>query len=267
MKQVHGFLGRLLTGTAVVDVAVGPEAFEEALFPLVAAGGGGLQWVAGLGVSLGLLVVLDVVLAMVLRMGRSRWYVLHAVMNLLLTHFAWTDLAQTFGQPTAALTSRRICSVMPVCIHLALHLYHLLAYLPWNRTLDLFAHAVCLLLFPPLLFSQSASPLINSAFVFLAGAPLGLDYVLAALVRTRALSPPAHDRANRSFILWVRAPALLYHVSFGYIQASFLDATLAPLSAFQWAAVLAMVLGSLPVLALILFHQPPIDPDAHLLFF
>ena len=256
----------VLNGRTLQDYDVEPIIDEP--FPLWQTGGGVEGWLPGL--FLGVMFVFTMDLLGMLIFGaqrRSRWFLVRSLTNAATLYFAQPDLLLTFADPTSALTSRKICSVMPVCLTCASHLYHFLAYLPAVTVADLFHHLITLLLFYPLLFLHYGSPLINSAHVFLLGCPGGVDYLLAALVKLQLLSPAFQSRCNRLLNHWVRIPGMLYHSAFGYIQACFLSATMIQFSTLQWISTFILAVGSIPTIGTLFFTQQLVSPHDDYIFF
>ena len=137
--------------------------------------------------------------------GAARWYILHALANLLVGLTALPDVLTTLAMPTHCFVGS--FSLVPAIVVPGTHLYHLLAFqcstADWVHHL-LFAGVIC-----PLGLFFEPGPVQNTVGFFICGVPGGLDYAMLALVKLRRMSPLTEKVWNARINVWLRSPGLL----------------------------------------------------------
>jgi hypothetical protein len=202
------------------------------------AGGGWKAWTRASLESLAFIVLLSLAIRYVFRVrAECRWFTLHACVNFAITLTAFPDLYLMAANPTLMLTDLTICSLYPLALNQMLHLYHTALYFNELRYMDYLHHGVMTFVAVPLIFLQTATPLINASHVFVTGLPGGCSYAMLALVKCGRMSRGAEKRWSARLNLWMRAPGLVVICAYGHIQSSFLNATLAPVPLWQRIAL------------------------------
>ena len=170
--------------------------------------------------SLGPLIFIDFTLcAWMCRDAGARWFLLHAIGNMVVAALCLPDFSYVAANPPAAIAvsyCRTLpagglgCSDWPTSILIAMHVYHMLAFKLSPD--DLFHH----LLFVPVIggihfvYPWGASG--NVLAFFISGLPGGIDYFLLAAVKAGRLSSFTEKRINCSINTWLRSPGILSFV-------------------------------------------------------
>ena len=170
--------------------------------------------VAALLLSLIYLVVVDfTVCAAVCTDAAGRWFLLHAIGNLVVAALSLPDLFNWWANPGGALSIGYCtelpfpgCSDWPTVLIVAMHIYHMLAFRLSGD--DLFHH----LLFVPLIggvnFAYAWGVAGNILSFFISGLPGGVDYLMLAAVKSGRLSSYTEKRVNCSINTWIRGPGI-----------------------------------------------------------
>jgi len=166
-------------------------------------------------VSLLPLIVVDyTVCAALCNDAGARWFLLHALGNMVVAAMCVPDFGHTLHNPPAAMSVAYCetlpfpaCSNWPVCIIIAMHVYHMLSYK--LSADDMFHH----LLFVPVIggmnFCYPGGALYNVLAFFISGLPGGISYLMLAAVKAGKLSSFTEKRINCSINTWVRGPGIV----------------------------------------------------------
>jgi hypothetical protein len=197
-------------GRAFLDIAT----FERQPYAATDVGGA----LIAIALSLAVLAVLDFVLLRPLCPNDgARWFLLHAVGNVLVCVFAVPDFYFSFHRPMHALDTGYCdelsakgffapCSDWPVAIIAALHSYHALAFALSSE--DLFHHLTFVPAIAGLGLATAWGCVRNILAFFISGLPGGVDYFLLAAVKSGHMSPMTEKRLNCSINTWLRAPGI-----------------------------------------------------------
>lgn len=139
------------------------------------------------------------------RCGKARWYLLHALANLVITLFAIPDLITTLQAPRYCFTGPY--SLVPVYLIAAVHLYHMLAFK--CNTGDYVHHLLFGGIICPMGIFFVTGPVQNTVAFFICGLPGGLDYFMLALVKLGRMNRFAEKKLNSRINVWMRSPGLL----------------------------------------------------------
>ena len=165
------------------------------------------------------------------------WYILHALVNLLVCIAGFGDVKNILINPGyQSLTS----TVFAKDIVLAAHIYHILSFKV--TIVDWIHHIVmCSILTASYVFTTTVS-ITNYLLFFLSGLPGGIDYVLLSLVKAGKMDKLTEKKINSKLNIWIRAPGILvgayiffYQYFHGIIDVSRL-AVIASILAFYWNA-------------------------------
>lgn len=160
------------------------------------------------------LIVVDyTVCAAFCRDAGARWFLLHAIGNIVVAALCVPDFFNTFANPPEAMAVAYCqtlpfpgCSDWPTCIIIAMHIYHMLSFK--LSADDMFHH----LLFVPVIggmnFAYPNGTLGNVLSFFISGLPGGISYFLLAAVKSGALSSMHEKRLNCSINTWIRGPGI-----------------------------------------------------------
>ena len=171
---------------------------------------------AAVAVALSLLplLVLDALVCARLSDPSARWFLLHALGNLVVAVLAAPDFAYLFRNPPAGLSVAHCrtlpplgCSDWPTCLIIGMHVYHMLAFK--LNSGDLFHH----LLFVPVIggihFVYPWGSSGNILCFFISGLPGGIDYLMLTAVKCGRMAPIVEKRINCSINTWLRGPGIV----------------------------------------------------------
>jgi len=144
----------------------------------------------------------------------SRWYLIHAVANVLVCAGSVQDFYWISKNPPAALSvayckslPSPACSDWPPSLVLAIHFYHMVAF-NLNEN-DLFHH----LLFVPIIggirFTYPWGAAGNVLCFFICGLPGAIDYFMLAAVKAGKMNKFTEKRVNCSINTWIRGPGIV----------------------------------------------------------
>ncbi len=168
-----------------------------------------------------------------LRADTTRFFILHAAVNWVITAMCTTSLVSTLADPVHSMNVERypppdlfdqngwpmrpgLPRVLvqnnhwPAVLVTAIHVYHMLPGLFRLTGSDYFHHLV----FCPLIIAAGVllrcGVLRNAVGWFICGAPGAIDYTLLALVKLGRISKLRQKAVNRQVALWGRVPGLLF---------------------------------------------------------
>ena len=173
---------------------------------------------AGLLSLLGLVVVDFTICASVCADATGRWFLLHALGNLVVAGLSVPDILYWWANPAGAMSVAYCktlpsigCTDWPTCLIVAMHIYHMLAYKLSGD--DLFHH----LLFVPLIggvnFAYAWGVTGNILSFFISGLPGGVDYLMLSLVKMGKMNSYTEKRINCSINTWIRSPGITAFVT------------------------------------------------------
>src|SRR3989338_10033868 len=213
------------------------------MYGLWKEGGGAEGWGTGFLVAIGIVWAVDMSIRVIFRdkieskERAGKWYLCHAIINLCITVTAFPDLWEMIVRPSLGLTNMKICSVYPLALNQALHLYHCLVYFADLTWLDVLHHLIMTFIAVPLVFIQDGSLLINASHVFVTGFPGAVSYMALSAYCLGFISRSAEKLISRWTNLWIRSPGLLFCVCFAHIQAHFIHDALNSIPLVQFCAL------------------------------
>lgn len=169
--------------------------------------------VAGLVGLLPLVLVDYTICAALCKDAGGRWFLLHALGNLVVAVMSLPDIIFWFKDTSAAMSVAYCktlpfpgCSDWPTCLIISMHVYHMISFK--LSADDLFHH----LLFVPLIggvnFAYPWGVSGNILSFFISGLPGGIDYLMLAAVKTGHLDSYTEKRINCSINTWIRGPGI-----------------------------------------------------------
>ena len=193
--------------------------------------------------SLATVVALDLVFLRAVPRAGTRWFMLHASVNAIISIVSWPSLAAALFDPMHMVDSRAYppCLLGPgskIPLHLvnALHVYHVLAY---SLTAEEWSHHV---LFVLTLGTTGAwydwGLLSNYLAFFLCGVPGGIEYAMLVAKRAQRCSESTFRRCSAILNIGIRQPCVLLGLGAGYVAIR-LGLYHVPL----WAILLHYLLG------------------------
>ena len=152
----------------------------------------------------------------------SRWFLLHAIGNMVVSLGALPDFLYVFQNPPAGLSvaycvdlnknsSRWACSEWPVGLIVAMHIYHMMGF-KLNAD-DMFHHLLFVPVIGGLHFMYPWGALGNVLCFFLSGLPGGISYFLLCAVKAGRMSSFMEKRINCSINTWVRGPGIVMFIT------------------------------------------------------
>ena len=188
-----------------------------------------------------------------------RWFVIHAVVNGLVTVTLFPDVVRVLRNPLISLDVSEDYDVGPMCFTLGLHVFHCLSSLRTLSALDWAHHIVSNFLNIFMAIYVFPGPLSNFVTFFMCGLPGGLDYVLLAAQKYGAIEKITEKRINCYLNMYFRSPGLTFSIAY-FTMLKTLD--IIPHS--WWIVIpLNMAVGAVLIvifaLLLFLFQVPPAE--------
>jgi hypothetical protein len=144
----------------------------------------------------------------------ARWFLLHALGNLVAAALAVPDLFLVAKKPYYALSVRYCegrafpaCSDWPSALIIAIHVYHVLRFKLSSD--DLFHHMLFVPIIGGIHFAYPWGASGNMLCFFISGLPGGLDYIMLCAVKADHLTSYSQKRINCSIHTWLRSPGIL----------------------------------------------------------
>ena len=143
---------------------------------------------------------------MLTRNPGCRWWLCHAVGNLIVVVFSVADVWSCMKNPLRA--SVGPYNMIPNYAIAAIHIYHMVAFNDlqvgdWVHHI-VFGGIIC-----SLGMGTYIGPVQNFVAIFLSGLPGGLDYCMLAAVKHKKLDPITEKRWNARINVWIRAPGCM----------------------------------------------------------
>ena len=141
---------------------------------------------------------------------KTRWFALHAIVNLAVSFFALPDLIATLNRPSLAMLDD-MRSWVPSYLSFSVHVYHLLEGMMGDgiRSEDLAHHVIFVGVFGAVNFAFVWGPIVNVLLFFITGIPGGLNYVLLVLRREGLMTSLQQKELYRTIDVWFRMPGLV----------------------------------------------------------
>jgi len=144
----------------------------------------------------------------------SKWYLIHALINTLITYLVIPDCINFLKDPLSGLESSY--SDIPLSLTVGLHLFHCIKYYKKLTIIDWVHHFVSNIFSCCIIFPFRYGPIINWICLFICGLPGGIDYYLLFAVKQRWISKIKEKQINRFLNMWIRLPGILSIVPFVY---------------------------------------------------
>eukprot|EP00939_MAST-03C_sp_MAST-3C-sp1_P003145 g3145.t1 len=143
----------------------------------------------------------------------ARWYLIHAMGNVVICLMSVQDFYWISKNPPASLSvayckslPSPACSDWPPCLTLALHLYHMVAF-DLNEN-DIFHHVLFVPIIGGIRFTYPWGCAGNVLCFFICGLPGAIDYFMLAAVKSGKLKKMVEKRINCSINTWLRGPGI-----------------------------------------------------------
>lgn len=144
-----------------------------------------------IGVIMVLMVPMDLLCQ---RTGKTRWLLLHSLVNGIICYFSFSDVPTVMSRPLLGCVGRP-GSELPAESIVALHTYHLL-FFECSRA-DWIHHICFVSVLGFLCLYYDGGPLVNAVSFFICGLPGGLDMLLVVLVKHGYLTVRPTAAASR----------------------------------------------------------------------
>jgi hypothetical protein len=161
------------------------------------------------------LAIADKLLQAVLADKNTRYYILHAIINSIVTVMVLPDMLTVLRDPVNSLNAEY--SDVPLAITVGLHVFHCLSSYATLTTIDWAHHLISNMLVGGLCFPFKYGPLSNWGVFFVCGLPGGIDYYLLTMVKLGWMNSAQEKRINRFLNVWIRAPGVIAWGPFGYV--------------------------------------------------
>ena len=160
--------------------------------------------------------VLDVVFILVVKGANktTRWYLIHAIVNTVVTYLVVPDMITLLKDPINGLN--KVYSDMPLAITVGMHLFHCVSSYKTLALIDWVHHLISNMLVCGLCFPFEYGPLVNWGVFFVCGFPGGVDYYLLFLAKMGFIDRLAEKKYNRMLNMWIRAPGIICFIPFAW---------------------------------------------------
>ena len=146
---------------------------------------------------------------------KGKYYLSHAVINLLIIINSWDDTINSYTNFDASIKSKT--GYIPTMLVYSLHFYHMIAYFKKLRFDDWLHHILMVLIALPLSSMVNTGTLLNHSLFFLCGLPGMIDYILLFLARNNIIDKMTEKYVNKQLNLWIRAPGCVAHSALSII--------------------------------------------------
>eukprot|EP01130_Rhizamoeba_saxonica_P019147 TRINITY_DN9819_c0_g1_i1.p1 TRINITY_DN9819_c0_g1~~TRINITY_DN9819_c0_g1_i1.p1 ORF type:complete len:245 (+),score=36.32 TRINITY_DN9819_c0_g1_i1:53-787(+) len=181
-----------------------------------------------------LLIFAVVVDVMVARHTKARWFVLHAIFNMIVSISSLSDVYATLSAPASALDEEAYTN-WPLYLVISCHIYHMVAFS--NLTKDDWVHHI---VFVGIISSAGVSGgwghVTNTYCFFMSGFPGGLDYIMLAAVKQGLMGALTEKDWNARINVWIRGPGCLLSAYALYVSYTYSTST-----DWHWTVVLSMI--------------------------
>lgn len=144
-------------------------------------------------------------LVLKLKLDKSRWFTLHALVNALVVVLSAKDTWTTLADPIHSLIGPT--STLAISLVIALHIYHACYF--HLTAVDIVHHVVSVGILGPLAVWFRPGVFINYVCFFVSGLPGGIDYAMLALVKHGYLDALTEKFWNCKINVWCRGPFLV----------------------------------------------------------
>jgi len=139
----------------------------------------------------------------------AKYFLIHGMANLYITYLAFPDMITTLLDPREAILSPLDC-IYTLSIIEAIHLYHIIVYLPKLTLIDWIHHMATFYMVTMAKMNHNGI-LYNFGNVFLCGLPGGIDYLLLFLVKMECIDKMTEKYINTILNSWIRNPGILFY--------------------------------------------------------
>lgn len=169
---------------------------------------------------------------------KRRWYVVHAVINLVILCWSFPDFIHTLRYPLDIVGYD--IDFYPISWVIALHWFHI--FKDWKNMdfVDWMHHLISAFVVPNLVMYFMKGSLVNYMLVFMCGLPGGIDYVLLALTKYGIINRMREKKINTFLNNWIRAPGILHACSLGIVNMAIVESP--PFFNF-WIGLLLVILN------------------------
>ena len=169
------------------------------------------QWIGG---SLLGCIAADILLRPFITTKEARWYLIHGVVNTVVTALLVPDCLSVLRAPLAGLEAPYTDG--PLALTVGLHIYHCASNFSSLTAVDWAHHLVSNMLVSGLCFPFQYGPLVSWACMFVCGLPGGIDYYLLFCVKMGWMQKITEKKFNRLLNMWVRVPGILSFAPLAY---------------------------------------------------
>ena len=144
----------------------------------------------------------------------ARWYLIHAIINTIVTFLVIPDMILLLKDPINGLNNEY--SDVPLAMTVGMHLFHCISSYKTLSAIDWIHHLISNMLVCGLCFPFHYGPLVNWAAFFVCGFPGGIDYYLLFLSKMKIINSITEKKYNRILNIWIRAPGIIMFMPFAW---------------------------------------------------
>ncbi|EGD77866.1 hypothetical protein PTSG_09500 [Salpingoeca rosetta] len=133
----------------------------------------------------------------------GRYFTLHVVCNLVVTLVHVDDLLFTYMHPMEAAFVE--CDCFGTDVMFALHVYHMVAFLPLAYV-DWLHHIIMIGITLPMSYIVQPGSLLGHGTFYATGLPGGIDYAMLVAVKKGWMKSVTEKRYNSNIQQWIRSP-------------------------------------------------------------
>lgn len=147
---------------------------------------------------------------------KRQWYLIHTIFNFIIAYLTIPDIINIINDPLSG--TKGILNTTPICIMLALHIYHILMFKKYLTIIDWIHHIVSSFLVGAITILYYKVPLVNFVLFFMCGVPGGIDYACLTLLKYNIISKYTEKKINVFQNNWIRNPGIIIGCVLGYVN-------------------------------------------------
>jgi hypothetical protein len=143
---------------------------------------------------------------------QGKYYLVHSIHNAIMTYMVLPDMYNMYFDFCNFETHES--NLIPAIMTMALHIYHIILYLPKLRSIDWIHHILMVGIALPIALCYSRGSILNHSLFYTCGVPGCIDYMLLFLSRNNVIKSMTEKKINTWLNVWLRAPGCNVHTIF-----------------------------------------------------
>lgn len=146
----------------------------------------------------------------------TRYFLMHAVLNAVITYLVWNDLVSVVMDPLSSLVQPPTCHA-PLPMTVGLHMFHTVMFSKRMSVSDWIHHIVGNFVVVAMTVLFPTGRMSNASAFFICGLPGGVDYVMLVGIKLGLMQPLTEKRINSHLNTLVRLPGTLFLASVSWV--------------------------------------------------